>query len=97
MLGAAGVQIPENNLDDLHSLREGKVEHPTMIPKIDYSFLLADTDLRTLDLLTGTLVLDFLGCDPLAIVDALLYTCNKDNIGFVKKHRLLMMFLSAVL
>ncbi|GKE23723.1 hypothetical protein Tco_1435235 [Tanacetum coccineum] len=62
MLGAVGVQIPENNLDDLHSLREGDGTSETLDPQdLLGSFLFADTDLRTLDLLTGTLVLDFLG------------------------------------
>ncbi|GJU63032.1 hypothetical protein Tco_1244867 [Tanacetum coccineum] len=62
MLGAAGVQIPENNLDNLHSAREEDGTSETMDPQDGLgSFLLADTDLRTLDLLIGTLVLDFLG------------------------------------
>ncbi|GKD32892.1 hypothetical protein Tco_1248401 [Tanacetum coccineum] len=61
MPGAVGVQIPEKNLDNLHSSREEDGTSETMDPQ-DWlgSFLLADTDLRTLDLLTGTLVLDFL-------------------------------------
>ncbi|GJT74577.1 integrase, catalytic region, zinc finger, CCHC-type containing protein [Tanacetum coccineum] len=62
MLGAAGVQIPENNLDDMHSSREEDGTSGTMDPQDCLgSFLLAYTYLRTLDLLTGTLVLDFLG------------------------------------
>ncbi|GKF55827.1 hypothetical protein Tco_0166167, partial [Tanacetum coccineum] len=62
MLGAAGVQIPENNLDDLHSLRGEDGTSETIDPQECLgSFLLADTDLRTLDLQTETLVLDFLG------------------------------------
>ncbi|GJY19044.1 hypothetical protein Tco_0390535 [Tanacetum coccineum] len=62
MLGAAGVQIPEDNLDDLHSLREEDGTSEIMDPQdLLGSFLLADTDSRTLDLLTGTLVLEFLG------------------------------------
>ncbi|GKG09668.1 hypothetical protein Tco_0338414, partial [Tanacetum coccineum] len=61
MLGAAGVQIPENNLDDLHSSRKEDGTSKTLDPQdLLGSFLLVDTDLRTLDLLTGTLVLDFL-------------------------------------
>ncbi|GKG26926.1 hypothetical protein Tco_0402629, partial [Tanacetum coccineum] len=61
MLGAAGVQIPENNLDDLESSREEDGTLETMGPQ-DWLgfFLLANTDLRNLDMLTGTLVLDFL-------------------------------------
>ncbi|GJV97329.1 hypothetical protein Tco_1548906 [Tanacetum coccineum] len=83
MLGAAGVQIPENNLDDLHSSREEDGTSKTMDPQdLLGSFLLADTDLRTLDLLTGTLVLDFLGCDPLALVDG--FTPVEDNIGLLE-------------
>ncbi|GKG40094.1 hypothetical protein Tco_0466871, partial [Tanacetum coccineum] len=61
MLGAAGVQIPENNLDDLHSLREEDGTSETMDPQDCLgSFLLAYTESRTLDMLIGTLVLDFL-------------------------------------
>ncbi|GJU16235.1 hypothetical protein Tco_1144201 [Tanacetum coccineum] len=33
MLGAAGVQIPENNLDDLHSLRDEDGTSETMDPQ----------------------------------------------------------------
>ncbi|GJZ60124.1 hypothetical protein Tco_0615940 [Tanacetum coccineum] len=33
MLGAAGVQIPENNLDDLHSSREEDGTSETMDPQ----------------------------------------------------------------
>ncbi|GJU82082.1 hypothetical protein Tco_1284447 [Tanacetum coccineum] len=61
MHGVAGVQILENNLDDLHSSREEDGTSETLDPQdLLGSFLLADTDLRTVDLLTGTLVLDFL-------------------------------------
>ncbi|GJY83792.1 hypothetical protein Tco_0497168 [Tanacetum coccineum] len=83
MLGAARVQIPENNLDDLQSSREEDETSETMDPQ-DWlgSFLLADIDLRTLDLLIGTLVLDFLGCDPLALVDG--FTPVEDNIGLLE-------------
>ncbi|GJV16443.1 (+)-neomenthol dehydrogenase-like protein, partial [Tanacetum coccineum] len=56
MLGAARVQIPENNLDDLHSSREEDETSETMDPQNGLgSFLLADTDLRTLDLLIGNM------------------------------------------
>ncbi|GJW41967.1 hypothetical protein Tco_0070766 [Tanacetum coccineum] len=46
MLEAAGVQIPENNLDDLHSSREEDGTSETIDP-LDLlgSFLLADKDL----------------------------------------------------
>ncbi|GKF94563.1 hypothetical protein Tco_0284263 [Tanacetum coccineum] len=61
MLGAAEVQIPENNLDDMHSSREEDGTLETVDPQdLLGSFLLVDTDLITLDLLTGSVVLDFL-------------------------------------
>ncbi|GKE56740.1 hypothetical protein Tco_1495925, partial [Tanacetum coccineum] len=44
MLGAAGVQIPENNLDDLHSSKEEDGTSETVDPRDGLgSFLLADT------------------------------------------------------
>ncbi|GJS36364.1 hypothetical protein Tco_0534746 [Tanacetum coccineum] len=46
MLGAAGVQILENNLDDLHSSREEDGTSETMDPQdLLGSFLLADKEL----------------------------------------------------
>nr|GEW30434.1 hypothetical protein [Tanacetum cinerariifolium] len=68
MLGAARVEIPENHLDNLHSSREEDGILETMDPQ----------DLITLDLRTGSLVLDFLGCDPLALVDG--FTHVENNI-----------------
>nr|GEU86894.1 hypothetical protein [Tanacetum cinerariifolium] len=61
MLGAAGVQIPKNNLDNLHSSREedGTLKFMDLQDLLG-SFLLANIDLITLDLLTGSVVLDFL-------------------------------------
>ncbi|GJX71453.1 hypothetical protein Tco_0308624 [Tanacetum coccineum] len=51
MLGAARVQIPENNLDDLHSSREEDGTSETMDPQdLLGSLLLADIDLILLDL-----------------------------------------------
>ncbi|GJY64121.1 hypothetical protein Tco_0465581 [Tanacetum coccineum] len=51
MLGAARVQIPENNLDDLHSLREEDGTSKIMDPQdLLGSLLLADKDLTTLGL-----------------------------------------------
>ncbi|GJS45481.1 hypothetical protein Tco_0595602 [Tanacetum coccineum] len=51
MLGAAGVQIPENNLDDLHSLREEDGTSETMDPQdLPGSVFLADTNLIILGL-----------------------------------------------
>ncbi|GJV99910.1 hypothetical protein Tco_1555162 [Tanacetum coccineum] len=85
MLGAAGVQIPENNLDGncMHSSRGGRWNSYNYgSPRLLGSYLSADTDLRTLDLLAGTLVLDFLGCDPLALVDS--FTPLEDNIGLLE-------------
>ncbi|GKG38022.1 hypothetical protein Tco_0457245, partial [Tanacetum coccineum] len=49
MLGAVGVQIPENNLDDLYSLREEYGTSETMDPQdLLGSFLLADKYLTDL-------------------------------------------------
>ncbi|GKG25016.1 hypothetical protein Tco_0395644 [Tanacetum coccineum] len=51
MLGTAGVQIPENNLDDLHSSREEDGTSKTMDPQdLLGSLLLADIDLTILGL-----------------------------------------------
>ncbi|GJS03778.1 hypothetical protein Tco_0320286 [Tanacetum coccineum] len=51
MLGAARVQIPENNLDSLHSFREEDETSKTMDPQdLMGSFLLADIDLIILGL-----------------------------------------------
>ncbi|GJY89127.1 hypothetical protein Tco_0503755, partial [Tanacetum coccineum] len=62
MLGAAGVQIPENNLDNLHSPREEDGISETIDPQdLLGSFLLAEIDLVFLGLLTRSVVLDFLG------------------------------------
>nr|GFA58888.1 hypothetical protein [Tanacetum cinerariifolium] len=60
-LGAAGVQIPENNLDNLHSSIEEDGTLKTVDPQdLLGSFLLADKDLLCLNLQTGTLFLDAL-------------------------------------
>ncbi|GKA42106.1 hypothetical protein Tco_0734766, partial [Tanacetum coccineum] len=51
MLGATGVQIPKNNLDELHSSREEDGTSETMDPQdLLGSFLLADKDLIFLGL-----------------------------------------------
>ncbi|GJV54455.1 hypothetical protein Tco_1450196 [Tanacetum coccineum] len=51
MLGAAGVQIPENNLDDLYSSKEEDRTSETMdLQDLLGSFLLADVDLIILGL-----------------------------------------------
>nr|GEY72752.1 hypothetical protein [Tanacetum cinerariifolium] len=56
------VQIPKNNLDNMHSSREKDGTLEAVDPHdLLSSFLLTDTDLITLDLLTGSVVLDFLG------------------------------------
>nr|GFC68680.1 hypothetical protein [Tanacetum cinerariifolium] len=62
MLGAAKVQILENNLDDLHLSREedGTLETLDSSDLLG-SLLLAVIDLLILDLLARTLVLDLLG------------------------------------
>ncbi|GJR41197.1 hypothetical protein Tco_1216881 [Tanacetum coccineum] len=76
MLGAAGVQIPENNLDDLQASREEDGTLETVDPQdLLGSLLLAD--LIILDLLTGSVDLVFVGCDPLALVDD--HTPVEDN------------------
>nr|GFC31995.1 hypothetical protein [Tanacetum cinerariifolium] len=59
---AAGVQIPKNNLDNLHSSIEEDGTLETVDPQDLLGFLLlADKDLLFLNLLTGTLCLDALG------------------------------------
>ncbi|GKF58986.1 hypothetical protein Tco_0175772, partial [Tanacetum coccineum] len=51
MLGATGVQIPENNLDNLHSSKEEDGTSKTMDPQdLLGSLLLADIDLIILGL-----------------------------------------------
>ncbi|GKD68694.1 hypothetical protein Tco_1322784 [Tanacetum coccineum] len=51
MLGAAEVQLPKNNLDDLHSLREEDGTSETIDPQdLLGSVLLANTDLIILGL-----------------------------------------------
>ncbi|GJY93553.1 hypothetical protein Tco_0509335 [Tanacetum coccineum] len=62
MLGAAGVQIPENNLDDLQASREEDGTLETVDPQdLLGSLLLAD--LIILDLLTGSVDLVFLAIE----------------------------------
>nr|GEX05045.1 hypothetical protein [Tanacetum cinerariifolium] len=83
VLGASGVQIPENNLDNLHSTIEEDGTLEIMDPQdIFGSFLSADNDLLILDLLTGTIFLDSLGCDPLALVGK--FTPVEDSIGLLE-------------
>nr|GEW02114.1 hypothetical protein [Tanacetum cinerariifolium] len=63
MLGASGVQIPENNLDNLHSIIKDETLEIVDPQELLGSFLLATNDLLILDLLTGTVFLaslDFL-------------------------------------
>ncbi|GJV49831.1 hypothetical protein Tco_1440043 [Tanacetum coccineum] len=62
ILGAARVQIPENNLDDLHSSREEDGTPKTIDPQdLLGSFLLADIDLTYLGLgVTLSRAVDFL-------------------------------------
>nr|GFB70907.1 hypothetical protein [Tanacetum cinerariifolium] len=71
MLGAAGVQIPENNLDDLHSSRAKDGTSETMdLQDLLGSLLLADIDLI------------ILGCDLLALVDG--FTPIEYNAGLLE-------------
>nr|GEX79035.1 reverse transcriptase domain-containing protein [Tanacetum cinerariifolium] len=71
MLGEAEVQIPKNNLDDLHSSREEDGTSKTMDPQdLLGSLLLADIDLI------------ILGCDPQEPVDG--FTPVEDNACFLE-------------
>nr|GEW66936.1 hypothetical protein [Tanacetum cinerariifolium] len=98
MLGAAGVQIPENNLDNLHSSREedGTLEFMDLQDLMG-SFLLAGLGLSVsiaIDFLEGTLVVVVIlvkrarisyyseGCDLLALVDD--FTPVEDNTGLLE-------------
>ncbi|GKC46860.1 hypothetical protein Tco_1064582, partial [Tanacetum coccineum] len=94
MLGAAGVQIPKNNLDDLHSSREEDGTSETMDPQD----LLGVSLSRAVGFLGGTSVVVLIlvkghafptivkvrpvGCDPLALVDG--FTHVEDNIGLLE-------------
>nr|GEW70336.1 hypothetical protein [Tanacetum cinerariifolium] len=63
MLGASGVQIPEKNLDNLHSIIEDVTLEIVDPQELLGSFLLATNDILILDLLTGIVFLaslDFL-------------------------------------
>ncbi|GJW51661.1 hypothetical protein Tco_0093012 [Tanacetum coccineum] len=68
MLGAAGVQIPENNLENLQSLREEDGTLETVDPQ---------------DLLGSLMLADLiiLGCDPLALVDGLTPVEEKHRVA----------------
>nr|GFB97981.1 hypothetical protein [Tanacetum cinerariifolium] len=62
VLGASKVEIPETNLDNLHSTVEEDGTLEIMDPQdLLGSFLSSDNDLFILELLTGTLILDSLG------------------------------------
>ncbi|GKE40602.1 hypothetical protein Tco_1464007, partial [Tanacetum coccineum] len=83
MLGAVGVQIPEKNLDDLHSSREEDGTSETIDPQ-DLLGLGVSVS-RAIGFLRGTLAVVVIlvkghafptivkirpvGCDPLALVD----------------------------
>ncbi|GJV92021.1 hypothetical protein Tco_1539834 [Tanacetum coccineum] len=87
MLGAAGVQIPENNLDDLHSSREEDGYQKTRILDIRILLLLADIDLIIFSSVSRVVVSygalqQVVGCDPLALVDG--FTPVEDNIGLLE-------------
>ncbi|GKB58818.1 hypothetical protein Tco_0915004, partial [Tanacetum coccineum] len=94
MLGAAELQIPENNLDDLHSSREEDGTLETMDPQDLLGVLLS----RVVGFLRGTLAVVVIlvkghacptivkvrpiGCDPLALVDS--FTPVEDNIDLLE-------------
>ncbi|GJU16363.1 hypothetical protein Tco_1144329 [Tanacetum coccineum] len=72
VLRATGVQIPEDDLDNLHSLREVDGTLVFVDPQdLLGSCLLADIVFITSVLLTDSVFLFFLGCDPLALVESL--------------------------
>nr|GEV91267.1 hypothetical protein [Tanacetum cinerariifolium] len=105
MLGVVRVQIPENNLDNLHLAREEDGTSKTMVPQ-DLLGLGASVS-KVVGFLRGTLVVVVIlvkghafptivkvrpvGCDPLALVDG--FTHVEDNISYFSKNRSL--FLSA--
>nr|GFC69033.1 hypothetical protein [Tanacetum cinerariifolium] len=63
MLGASRVQIPVNNLDNMHSIVENGTLEIVDPQELLGSFLLSTNDLLILELLTGTFflaALDFL-------------------------------------
>ncbi|GJZ05322.1 hypothetical protein Tco_0538597 [Tanacetum coccineum] len=80
MLRAARVQIPKDNLDDLHSLREEDGTSEIMDPQ---------------DLLGSFLILSFFvlpeGCGPLALVDG--FTPVEDNICLLEARKILIQML----
>ncbi|GKE20903.1 hypothetical protein Tco_1432415 [Tanacetum coccineum] len=96
MLGAAGVQIPENNLDNLHSSREEDGTSKTVDPQ-DLLGLGVSVS-RSVDFLRGTSAVVVIlvqghtfptivkvrpvGCDSLALVDG--FTPIEDNIGLLE-------------
>ncbi|GKD21213.1 hypothetical protein Tco_1222916 [Tanacetum coccineum] len=85
MLGATRVQIPKNNLDDLHSSREEDGTSETMdLQDLLGSVLLVDIDLIILGLLTGTLVLDFLGFFEKTNVTTDLGVSLSRSVGFLR-------------
>ncbi|GKD16394.1 hypothetical protein Tco_1205552 [Tanacetum coccineum] len=95
MLRAVEVQIPENNLDDLHSSREEDGTSKTMDPQdllgLGVSLSRAVGFLRGTSAVMVILVKGYafptvvkvrpIGCDPLALVDS--FTPVEDNIGLL--------------
>ncbi|GKE16124.1 hypothetical protein Tco_1423701 [Tanacetum coccineum] len=78
--GASGVQIPQNNLDNLHSIREEEngateVLDPRYVPG---SILLAIKDFTILGLLLEPIALGF---DSLVLVEG--FTPVEDNKGML--------------
>nr|GEW29675.1 hypothetical protein [Tanacetum cinerariifolium] len=84
MLGASGVQIPKNNLDNLRSIvEEGTLE--IMDPQeLLGSFLLATNDLLILDLLIGTVFLASLDFCEFTNVTTGLDELLSIGIGFLR-------------
>ncbi|GJX80634.1 hypothetical protein Tco_0328783 [Tanacetum coccineum] len=96
MLGAARVQIPENNLDDLHSSREEDGTSKTMDPQdllgLGVSLSRAVGFLRGTSAVVVILVKGHafptivkvrpVGCDLLALVDG--FSPVEDNIGLLE-------------
>ncbi|GJW25033.1 hypothetical protein Tco_0038844 [Tanacetum coccineum] len=82
MLGAAGVQIPEDNLDDLHSSREedGTLEDfgsTGLMVRIVFYYL--EQMISKGNAFPTIVKIRPVGCDPLALVDY--FTHVEDNIA----------------
>ncbi|GKB73424.1 hypothetical protein Tco_0934836, partial [Tanacetum coccineum] len=76
MLGATGVQIPENNLNNLHSSRAKDGTSETMDPQAVVVILVKGHAFPTIVKVRPV------GCDPLALVDS--FTPVEDNVGLLE-------------